>query len=63
MRCPCCDGPKLRPHYLCRTCWAGLPAPARRALNRRDSTARLRLLELHRQLADGVTLEQIQITD
>jgi hypothetical protein len=48
--------------YLCRNCWSSLPAPARRALSRRDSAAFARLRELHQQLDAGVPLADIQVT-
>jgi hypothetical protein len=59
--CPACSGTKPRQHYLCRHCWWQLSPAARHALNRRDSKATLRRLQLHRQLTDGVPLEEIQI--
>lgn len=64
MTTPChgCGNPRPPRTYLCRNCWALLPAPARRALNRRDKTAFLRLRELHKQLDAGVPLTEIQVT-
>lgn len=61
MICPSCKGPKRRHHYLCLACWYALPAPSRRALSARDPNAPLRLLELHRQLQDGVPVGEVRI--
>jgi hypothetical protein len=60
--CPSCDQPKAARLYVCPGCWFTLPRGARTALNRRDSKAALRLLELHRQIRDGVALHLIEIT-
>jgi hypothetical protein len=60
--CPSCTTPKPCRHYLCGTCWAALPNPARRALNRRDGKAYSRLHELHNRLDTGVPLAEIHIT-
>ena len=64
MNTPChsCRNPRPPRMYLCRNCWHLLPAPARRALNRRDSKAFARLRELHKQLDAGVTLTEIRVT-
>lgn len=61
---PCrhCRTPKPARMYLCRNCWDMLPAPARRALNRRDSHAFARLRELHAQLDAGVPLTEITVS-
>jgi hypothetical protein len=48
--------------YLCGNCWIQLTPAARRALNRRDSKAFLRVRELHQQLDGGRPLGQIQVT-
>lgn len=62
-RCPGCPtGMKGAGKYLCLGCWNGLPMAARRALNRRDSRATIRLRELHTQLVSGVLLAEIQVT-
>lgn len=58
--CRTCQTPRPPRMPLCGNCWASLPAPARRALNRRDNHARLR--ELHRQLDAGVALADVQVT-
>ncbi|MFI1723889.1 hypothetical protein [Streptomyces sp. NPDC020489] len=60
--CPCCRQPKARSLYLCSLCWGTLPGLTRRALSRRDSKAMDRLQELHRQLAAGRPLAEIQVT-
>jgi hypothetical protein len=60
--CPSCGQPKAARLYVCPGCWATLTRAARTALNRRDSKAALRLLELHRQVRDGVALHLIEIT-
>ncbi|MGW0821798.1 hypothetical protein [Streptomyces sp. NPDC002845] len=61
--CPACRARARQPrHYLCDQCWGNLPGPTRRALNRRDSKATTRLQELHRQLAAGMHLADIQVT-
>jgi len=64
MNLPChnCRTPRPPRMYLCATCWSALPNTARRALNRRDKTAFLRLRELHQQLDAGVPLADIQVT-
>lgn len=62
MNCPSCKTPKTTSHYLCRTCWFTLTLAARRALNRRDAQASVRLRELYRQLQDGVPLAEVVIT-
>lgn len=51
-------------HYLCRSCWWSLPKDARTALSRSDDRdlARLRLLELYRQIFQDVPLPKIEIT-
>lgn len=62
--CPSCrTGRKGPGKYLCRTCWAALPAVTRTALNRRGSrtAAVTRLRQLHNQLAADVPLDQIQV--
>lgn len=60
--CPCCRQPKGPRLYLCGLCWGTLPGLVRRSLSRRDSQARGRLVELHRQIAAGVPLAKIQVT-
>ena len=60
--CPSCRQPKDTGKYLCWACWGNLRGPARRALSRRDTQARARLIELHRQLAAGVPLAEIGVT-
>lgn len=60
--CPKCREPKNPAHYLCRACWFSLSAAARRALNRRDTIAAQRLLELHRQIRRQVPLAEIVVT-
>jgi hypothetical protein len=60
-RCPVDQVTKRANEYLCRGCWVTLPLVARRALNKRDDDAGVRLLELHRQLNDGIRLIDIAI--
>jgi hypothetical protein len=60
--CPSCRQPKAQRLYLCGMCWGSLTGLARRALSRRDSKAMARLQELHRQLAAGVPLAEIEVT-
>jgi hypothetical protein len=60
--CPSCRQPKGPGKYLCLDCWNSLSGPARRALNRRGSMAVARLQELYSQLANGVPLDEIQVT-
>lgn len=62
MKCPSCKKPRGAAHYLCRGCWFGLTLTARRSLNRHDAQAALRLLELNRQIQDGVPLAEVVIT-
>ncbi|MGY1498577.1 hypothetical protein ACW4TU_18590 [Streptomyces sp. QTS52] len=62
-RCPGCpSGMKGPGKYLCLGCWNTLPMTQRRLLNRRDNRARGRLQELYRQTAQGVPLDEIQVT-
>jgi hypothetical protein len=62
--CPACLAPRARAQdYLCAGCWWTLPKTARTLLGRRDSQARGRLLQLYRQIRDGVPLHKIQITN
>ncbi|MFD7509522.1 hypothetical protein ACFV5N_09290 [Streptomyces sp. NPDC059853] len=61
--CPSCNtAPRRRGQYLCRGCWAQLPAPARRALSRRDAQAWARLRQLHAHLDSGRPLAHLEIT-
>lgn len=60
--CPSCRDPRAPGQYLCRRCWAALPAGTRMALNRRDARAMARLQNLHAQLRAQVPLDQIQVT-
>ncbi len=61
--CPSCNAArKGRGQYLCRDCWAQLPAPARRALSRRDAQAWARLRQLHTHLDSGRPLAHLEIT-
>lgn len=60
--CRSCRAPTPAHLYLCRDCWAQLPARARRALTRRDSRAFARLRELHAQLDSGRALTDIEVT-
>lgn len=60
--CRSCRTPKPVHMYLCRNCWVSLSAPARRALNRRDSQALARLRELHQQIDGGRNLTDIEVT-
>lgn len=62
LHCPACRAQRRPGQYLCPTCWATLPAPARRVLSRRDSRALARLRELHNQLEQGVPLGEITIS-
>jgi uncharacterized Zn finger protein (UPF0148 family) len=59
--CPACPATRRTGHYLCPTCWNQLPAPARRALARRDQHAPARLRQLHAQLTAGLPVSQITI--
>lgn len=60
--CPVDQQPRNAGQYLCRHCWFALTPQARRALNRRDALAGQRLRELHRQLNNGVPLNEISVT-
>lgn len=60
--CRGCGRPRAPRMYLCGKCWNHLPAPTRRALNRRGDRAIGRLRELHDQLDAGVPLADIQVT-
>lgn len=59
--CPSCGKRKWRYHYLCGACWHALPDASRSALSYRDARATLRLIQLHRQLNDGVPVHEIRI--
>ena len=61
-RCSGCGQDKAAWHYLCRSCWSKLSETARIALRKRDDMARMRLLELYRQLFHDVPLSEIRIT-
>lgn len=62
-RCPGCPhGAKGPGKYLCARCWPSLPLTTQRALNRRDNHARVRLQQLHRQLAAGVPLADMVVS-
>jgi hypothetical protein len=61
--CPACPNTRAAGQYLCPTCWAALPRAARRALLQRGAAAMPRLRQLHDQLAAGIPLRQIHITD
>jgi hypothetical protein len=62
-RCPSCrTAARRRRHYVCGSCWWSLPAHTRTRLNRRDSRAAARLIELHRQLAAAVPLAEIEVS-
>jgi hypothetical protein len=61
-RCPACEGPKHPSHYLCPVDWRQLSRTTRSALWRRDGKAPLRLLQLMRQINDGVPLAEITVT-
>lgn len=61
--CPACGKPRDHVgHYLCVVCWYTLPRAARGPLLRRDGKATLRLIELNRQINDGVPLSEVVIT-
>ncbi|BBA98289.1 hypothetical protein RVR_4422 [Actinacidiphila reveromycinica] len=60
--CRACRTPKPARWYLCGGCWAALPAPARRALNRRDGHALARLRELHAHIDSEQPLNELEIT-
>jgi hypothetical protein len=62
MTCPACGGSKPASYYLCPADWRQLSGAARTALWKRDARAPLRLLELNRQIADGVPLSEIAVT-
>ncbi|WP_267487048.1 hypothetical protein [Streptomyces sp. DH12] len=61
---PCrrCRTPKPVRWYLCGACWALLPVPTRRALNRRDGQALARLRALHGHIDRGLPLTELEIT-
>lgn len=61
-RCPACDGSKPANYYLCPADWRQLSRATRTALWRHDAKASLRLLELMRQINDGVPLPEITVT-
>lgn len=48
--------------YLCRACWALLPAPTRAALSRRDNRALLRLRVLYAHIDRELPLADLEIT-
>lgn len=58
---PACSAFRRTGQYLCWDCWDALSGTARRALSIRDDLAIARLQTLHRQLADGVPPQQIEI--
>jgi hypothetical protein len=60
--CRSCRTPKPSNWYLCGACWNALPAPARRALNKRDGKAVPRLRELHAHIDSEQPLEELEIT-
>ncbi|MGW1989653.1 hypothetical protein [Embleya sp. NPDC001921] len=62
--CPACATRKPASRYLCRDCWALVPAAARRALHRSDDRAMAitRLRELHSHLHRGLPLDTLEIT-
>ncbi|MEH0547308.1 hypothetical protein QA802_30745 [Streptomyces sp. B21-105] len=60
--CPACAQPRTAGHYLCRSCWFALPAPARAALSRRDRHALTRLRQLIDQLGKGQPPAAIEVT-
>lgn len=59
--CPSCEGDKDPARYLCRGCRATLPAPTRKALDKRDDNSTHRADELLDQLAASVPLYQIKV--
>lgn len=60
--CPVCRRPRGGPgRYLCPVCWRLLPAPARKALARRDGHAHARLRQLHDQLDARIPLAEITV--
>lgn len=61
-RCYACKDPKEEDHYLCRVCWPKLSPETRKALNRRDRKASLRLRELSRAIFRETPLSEIQVT-
>ncbi|MEU6628375.1 hypothetical protein ABZ905_08785 [Streptomyces parvus] len=60
--CPACRAPKAAGQYLCRACWFTVPAPARRALNQRDTRAMARLRALLDHINRGLPLAELEIT-
>ncbi|WP_284576680.1 hypothetical protein [Streptomyces sp. 2P-4] len=60
--CRACRTPKPVRWYLCGPCWDALPAAARRALNKRDGKAFIRLRELHAHVDSEQPLEELEIT-
>lgn len=61
-KCLSCKQPRHPRQYLCWPCWKRLPEAAQTALFKRDAQAGARLIELAHQLADGVSLGEIEVT-
>lgn len=59
--CRSCRMPISSRFYLCDACWALLPAPARRALSKRDDRAMARLRELYDHIDRGLPLTELEI--
>lgn len=60
--CRSCRSPKPSRCYLCGACWAALPEPTRRALNKRDGRALARLGALHAHIDNEQPLNELEIT-
>jgi hypothetical protein len=60
--CPACNGERKPRTYLCANCWWLLKPWVRAALRRRDNLARVRLLQLRKRIADGIPLENLEVT-
>jgi hypothetical protein len=60
--CPGCGGGRKPRTYLCGNCWWLLKPWVRESLRLRDNRASLRLLELRNRIADGVPLEDLEVT-
>lgn len=63
LKCPGCNGERKRRTYVCADCWWLLKPWVRTALRKRDGgMATARLMQLYRQLASGVPMEDVEVT-
>lgn len=62
IKCWSCTRPKDMNRYLCANCWFKLPLATRASLNKQGTSATVRLLELRKQIRDGVDLANIEVT-